>query len=64
VLHGALQIIDGRKEILDEILVTEAEALLLLFEASASEVLELRLEPEEMVLLFRELLDPSPRGIA
>ncbi len=57
VLHGALQIIDGRKEILDEILVTEAQALLLLLQAPATEILELGLQAQEMVLLLRELLD-------
>ena len=40
VLEGAFQIIDRRKKILDEILVAELEALLLLLEAASAEILE------------------------
>ena len=61
VVDGALQIIDRREQILEEILGAEAERLLPLALGAAAVVLEIRVQADQTVLgldeLGREILD-------
>ena len=51
VIDGALQVIDRRKQILDEILVAVLGGLLALLEGAPAEVLELGLKPQVLILV-------------
>jgi hypothetical protein len=66
VVDRALQVIDRRQEILEEILGAVADRLVPLAQRAAPEVLEIRLEADQAVLgldqLGREVLDPIRLG--
>ena len=66
VIDGALQIIDRRQQILEEILGAVADGLLALALRAAAEVLEIRLQPDQAVLgldeLGREVFDAALGG--
>ena len=66
MVDRALQVIDRRQEILEEILGAVADRLLPLAQRAAAEVLEVRLEADQAILgldqLGREILDPGRRG--